>query len=103
MTEAKWLACKRLQPVLEALVGKDTERKNRLLEIACLRYLFWYLLTDERTRAALEVAERYADGVASPDEYRAAGAAALAAYRDVRARYYEDPERPRDPPGAFSG
>ncbi len=41
----------------------------------------WALVTDERSRAAVEVAERYARGEATDDEMTSASAAAWAAVR----------------------
>jgi hypothetical protein len=41
----------------------------------CVREV-WHLLTDERSRKAVEVAEKYADGLATDDDLAAARAAA---------------------------
>ena len=65
MTEAKWLTCNDPQPMLVFLRGQASERKLRLFEVACCRSI-WHLLTDERSRRLVEVAEQYADGHPKP-------------------------------------
>ena len=78
MTETECLACTDLVPLLEALPDKARERKLRLFACACVRSV-WYLLEDERSRQAVVVAERFADGQAA--EAVAVGLAALEASR----------------------
>ena len=54
------------------------DRTLRLFACKCVREV-WHLLTDKRSRKAVEVAELYAVGEATDEELAAAGAAAWAA------------------------
>jgi hypothetical protein len=67
MTEAGWLACTNPTPMLRFLRGKASDRKLRLFACGCCRQL-WDRLADERSRRAVEAAERYADGEIPFDE-----------------------------------
>jgi hypothetical protein len=70
MTESEWLTCADPEPMLAFLRGRAGARKLRLFAVACSRRA-WHLL-DGPGRAAVEVAERFADGDASGEELRAA-------------------------------
>jgi hypothetical protein len=76
MTEAEWDTCTDPRRMLAFLKqGPHAhERKLRLFGCACCRRL-WHLLTREEVRAAVEVAERYADGLADVEELRRAWSA----------------------------
>jgi hypothetical protein len=67
MTEQEWLACINPYAMQEFLLGEASPRKFRLFAVACCRK-FWHLLVDPRSRKAVEVAERLADGLAGETE-----------------------------------
>jgi hypothetical protein len=85
MTEQEWLACTDPQKMLAFLEesGRASERKLRLFAVACCRRLP-EAATYGRARKALEVAERYADGLATPQELREVGGAAWKGARWTR-------------------
>lgn len=92
MTEAKWLVSNNPLSLLYDSLTSPTasragfrvhgqlvllvrERQLRLFACACCRYV-WDTITDPRSRKAVEVAERYAYGLATLDELKAADIAA---------------------------
>lgn len=82
MTESEWLDCQKPPKMLDFLLGSPpvtpTDRKMLLLASALCRRL-WHLLGDERSRRAVEIAERFADGNASKMVLASAHDAAFAA------------------------
>src|SRR5262249_41467213 len=74
MTEPEWWNCcpTELGKMLTFLQGKGASpRKVWLFACACCRGV-WPLLTDQRSRAAVEVAERYVDGLVPGETLEAA-------------------------------
>ena len=71
MTEKQWLKGRDPGQMLDYLKPDDTGRKTRLFKCACC-YLMWPLLTDERSREGVQVAERFADGTATEKELKRA-------------------------------
>lgn len=67
MTEARWLACADPRPMLDHIQPRTTERKLRLFLAACAR-LVWDSMPVPEAREAVEVAERWADGLAADAE-----------------------------------
>lgn len=93
MTEYEWLAGG--DPIDMLLVPPGDavgDRKVRLLLVACCRRV-WGAMSD-RNRAAVEVAERFADGLASQQE-REATERDSALYRDVGDEAVEPEHQPQ--------
>lgn len=82
MTEQDWLSATDPQRILESLRDKASSRKLRRIAVAACRRIL-HLMTDPRSQAAVEVAERYADGAAPEGERETAWEAADEAATDV--------------------
>ena len=91
MTEQEWLNGTDLTAFAAFLGEKCSERKRRLFACACCRRI-WHLMTDGRSRSAVEVAERYADGDATARELTVARSNARKARE----------EKPRGPTRSFA-
>ncbi len=70
--ETDWLASDDPLIIGQLIWGRyfcsdDKQRKLRLLACACSRQI-WDLMQDDRSRGAVEVAERFAEGLATEDE-----------------------------------
>jgi hypothetical protein len=78
MTEGEWLSGSNVDELLTYLGPRADARRLRLLACACCRAI-WPQLPDPRSRAGIEVAERYADGKASKRELAEALTQAVAA------------------------
>jgi hypothetical protein len=81
MTEQEWLECTDPNPILPFLRGKAGDRKFRLFCVACCRRI-WPLLTHGRSRAMVDVLERFADGESDQAAMKVAERAAAKA-RDL--------------------
>ena len=82
ITEAQWLAAGPWGPLCGAVQRRENARKMRLFGCACCRRLGG-LLTDPRSRAAVEVAEQFAEGAVNRAALDGARAAAHAAVNDL--------------------
>jgi hypothetical protein len=83
LSRREWLTCPDPTPLLAFLKDRATDRQWRLFAVACCRSV-WHLLTDERSRNAVAVAERYASGLATEEELAHARAGAEVAAEEAR-------------------
>jgi hypothetical protein len=81
MTEAEWLESTDWLAMWEFVRHNPSERKLRLFSCACCRRI-WDLLTDERSREVVVIAEFFADDKATSKELHDADNAALDACND---------------------
>jgi hypothetical protein len=79
MTVTEWLACEDPVRLLKSLGRGCCKRKRRLFGCACCRRV-WHLIPDTRSRNAVLVAERFADGEASAIDLKEAKTRAKVAY-----------------------
>jgi hypothetical protein len=81
--EAEWLVATEVRHMLSAVRHRLSTRKVRLLACACCRRA-WPLLSSERSRRAVALAERFADGLVPHDRLQAAYSDALKAVQERR-------------------
>ncbi len=86
MNEDEWRYCLEPTKMLDLLKERISSRKFRLIACACVRWME-PLLFDPRSRRAIEVALRHADGQASDEEMLEAE---LAAFEVSRAADFRD-------------
>jgi hypothetical protein len=75
MTSKEWMASRDPDELMEFLIRQGSRQEGRkfhLFACGCCR-LCWHLLSDERFRSAVEVAERRVDGRAGDEEVREVG------------------------------
>jgi hypothetical protein len=71
VNEKQWLDCTQVARMLPQVRYRLGPRKLRLLACACCRRA-WHLLTAERSRRAIALAERFADGLVNADRLQQA-------------------------------
>jgi hypothetical protein len=86
MTESEWLLSTDPAMMLRVLGQHASERKLRLFACARCR-LLWHELVDDRSRAAVEAAERYAEGLLEEEEREAVLRDAVDAVRELLMRH----------------
>jgi hypothetical protein len=83
MTEADWLASVDPEPLVEFVLKSVTHRKLRLLGVAiCCRIR--HLLTDQSSLNAIDVVERFADGLANDTDLDTAISSAFTVFQNSK-------------------
>jgi hypothetical protein len=68
MTEAEWFASDDSFAMLDAISADSSDRKLRLLAVACCSHVREWMYGGKHSVTAVAVAERYADGLATSGE-----------------------------------
>jgi hypothetical protein len=95
VTENDWNGCTDPMPMLEFLREKASDRKLRLFACACCRRI-WHLLTDERSRQGVEIAEGFAEGAVTVEKLSEALGLAWRAYHDFERTWIDSPDTASD-------
>ena len=82
MSEKRWVDGLEPDAMLDFLGDRIAARKLRLLACAASRFV-WEKLVDDRSKNAVVVAERFADGQASAEELEQAHQVACSAFGDL--------------------
>ena len=82
MTEAEWLECNDPLAMASFLGDELKDRTVRLFGCACVRRV-WEDLPEDALRQAIATCERFADGIATPEELAAAREQADIAYQGI--------------------
>ena len=84
MTEADWLECPDPHGAM-AWIREKVNASHRRLGLFAAAYcrLYWTMLDDERSRMAVEIAELFADGLATDTQRKQAASDARAAFREL--------------------
>ncbi len=90
MTEKEWLGSDQPHTMLTYLRRRGSNRKLRLYACGTCRR-FWGLLRDKRSRRAVEVAEQYADGLASYAKLKAGQGLARAVWQELAVDHWDAP------------
>lgn len=92
MIESEWDVTTNLRQMMAYLKGsrRCSERKNSLLSVAYCRRI-WGLMSDNRSREAVEMLEGFAEGFISTEERLRAGTAASDAWLDLKQAWFRDP------------
>jgi hypothetical protein len=89
MTEDTWFVCASPKLMLARVLVRGTDRKARLFGVACCRRV-WHLLTDPRSRAAVDKAELFAEGMTTRRALRDANDLAALATPDIESKGIRD-------------
>jgi mannitol/fructose-specific phosphotransferase system IIA component (Ntr-type) len=91
MTRREWQTCGDPAAMLYHLGDRLSPRKRQLFACACVRRV-WHLVAQPVCQWAVEVAERYADGLASEEEREAADEATASDTDESEGSPYSDAE-----------